>query len=354
MTATPPSPGARAPYPGGADGRPDGTAGRSATPRPDRHTPGSRPHPEDRRAQERHLPEGPAPHLAAPLRAGHRRTAVRRTGVRPPTLVAVAHGSRDPAALRTVTALLDRVRELRPWLPVRLGHIELNEPLLPDTLAELAATDPGPATGGDGPAAVVVPLLLSRGHHVRHDIPRAVAATVPALRAAVAAPLGPHPLLAEALHTRLREAEEAAGTAGAAGRARRADGVVLAAAGSRDPDAAYDVHRAAALLSLRLGTVPVVPAYASAAAPTVPGALRALRDRGCRRIAVAAYFTAPGRFATACAEAAATTPGAGLAPAPLGAHPALARLVLHRYDEVLASALSGAGTAFRSAGPVPV
>ncbi|MGO4420279.1 hypothetical protein AB4Z54_16485, partial [Streptomyces sp. MCAF7] len=33
---------------------------------------------------------------------------------RPPTLVAVAHGSRDPEALRTVTALVDRVRALRP------------------------------------------------------------------------------------------------------------------------------------------------------------------------------------------------------------------------------------------------
>src|SRR2546430_11388262 len=47
-----------------------------------------------------------------------------------PALVAVAHGSRDPEALHTVRALLDRVRALRPELEVRLGHIELNEPLL--------------------------------------------------------------------------------------------------------------------------------------------------------------------------------------------------------------------------------
>ncbi|MEV6787760.1 hypothetical protein AB0M96_36380, partial [Streptomyces sp. NPDC051098] len=31
-----------------------------------------------------------------------------------PTLVAVAHGSREPRALHTVLELLDRVRELRP------------------------------------------------------------------------------------------------------------------------------------------------------------------------------------------------------------------------------------------------
>ncbi|CAM5506279.1 hypothetical protein SVIOM342S_01696 [Streptomyces violaceorubidus] len=99
-----------------------------------------------------------------------------------PALVVVAHGSRDPRALSTVRALLDRVRALRPGLPVHLGHIELNAPLLPDTLAAL----------GDG-EAVLVPLLLSRGHHVGRDIPE-MAAAAPA-RTRVAAPLGPHPLL---------------------------------------------------------------------------------------------------------------------------------------------------------------
>ncbi|MYV89751.1 CbiX/SirB N-terminal domain-containing protein, partial [Streptomyces sp. SID1034] len=67
-----------------------------------------------------------------------------------PALVAVAHGSRDPGALRTVTALLERVRELRPGLDVRLGHIEIDRPPLADTLAALCGE------------AVLVPLLLGR------------------------------------------------------------------------------------------------------------------------------------------------------------------------------------------------
>lgn len=46
---------------------------------------------------------------------------------------------------------------------------------------------------------------------------------------------------------------------------------------------------------------------------------------------MASYFTAPGRFAAQSA-AAATGPAA----APLGDHPALARLVLLRYDQALA------------------
>ncbi|MFI1714406.1 sirohydrochlorin chelatase [Streptomyces litmocidini] len=228
-----------------------------------------------------------------------------------PVLVAVGHGSRDPRARAALARLLDRVRELRPGLDARLAHIELNAPLLDDTLAELAAD------GGGG--AVLVPLLLAPGHHVTHDLPAAVAAA-PTLRARIADPLGAHPLLVEALADRLAEAGWTPGDPGGAG-------VVLASAGSRDPRSGAVIRRIAALLGERLGGVPVVPAYASAAAPTVPEAVRALTARGRHRIAVASCFTAPGLFAT---RAAADAPW--IAADPLGAHPALARLVLHRYD----------------------
>ncbi|MFF3543462.1 sirohydrochlorin chelatase [Streptomyces platensis] len=244
-----------------------------------------------------------------------------------PTLVAVAHGSRDPRALPTVRALLDRVRALRPGLDVRLGHIELNRPLLADTLDGLHG------------AAVLVPLLFGRGHHVTHDLPAALAAA-PQLTGRVAAPLGPHPLLAEALHGRLL-------AAGFPEAPCPRTAVILAAAGSRAPRSAQDTERTAHLLSARLGGIPVLPAYASAlpspaTAPardaarrpseiaTVAHAARLLTARGHDRIAVAGCFTAPGRFATQCAAAA-----PGPAAEPLGDHPALARLVLHRYDQAL-------------------
>jgi sirohydrochlorin ferrochelatase len=91
--------------------------------------------------------------------------------------------------------------------------------------------------------------------------------------------------------------------------------------------------------------VPVTPAYASAATPTVPEALAALTARGAdpARIAVASCFTAPGRFATQTAAAA-----PDLAAAPLGAHPAMAALVLHRYDQALRST-TASGTALARA-----
>ncbi|WP_406860777.1 sirohydrochlorin chelatase [Streptomyces sp. HUAS MG47] len=246
-------------------------------------------------------------------RLGQVRPDGARRGTRPPTLIAVAHGSRDPRALPTVQALLERVRDLRPGLDVRLGHVELNAPLLSDTLADLAP-------GGE---AVLVPLLFGRGYHVTHDLP-AAAAAAPAVRTRVADPLGAHPLLIEALYERLVDAgwTEAHGAA-------RDTAVVLASAGSRAPESAADTRRTAALLRERLG-VPVVAAYASAAAPTVPDAVRALAARGRHRIAVASLFTAPGLFAT---RSAAQAPW--IAAAPLGPHPALARLVLHRYDRAV-------------------
>ncbi|MGW0712894.1 sirohydrochlorin chelatase [Streptomyces sp. NPDC002643] len=230
-----------------------------------------------------------------------------------PALVLVAHGSRDPRALATVRALMDRVREQRPGLSVRLGHIELNEPLLPDTLAALGDRE-----------AVLVPLLLSRGYHVKQDIPEMAAAS--GARTHMATPLGPHPLLVDTLHTRLLEAGWPPHMTRAE---RRTSAVILAAAGSRDPEAALDARHTAALLESRLG-VPVLNAYASAATPTVKEATRLLRAQSRDRIAVASYFTAPGRFATESAEAA-----PWIAAAPLGAHKSMASLILHRYDEAL-------------------
>jgi sirohydrochlorin ferrochelatase len=231
-----------------------------------------------------------------------------------PTLVAVAHGSPDPRPRHTIRALLRRVAALRPGLRVELGHLEIDEPLLTDTLAGLRGQ------------AVLVPLLFSRGYHVKHDLPAAVAGA-PHLAATVAGCLGPHRLLAEGLHGRLVEAGY-----------RRGSAVVLAAAGSLDPESAAGTQHTADLLATRLGGVPVLPAYASAARPTVPEAIAELRERGYgdEEIAVASCFTAPGLFATRCADAA-----PGVAAAPLGAHPALARLLLHRYDQARAAARRG-------------
>jgi uroporphyrin-III C-methyltransferase/precorrin-2 dehydrogenase/sirohydrochlorin ferrochelatase len=214
------------------------------------------------------------------------------------SLLAIAHGSQDPAARRAVDALVGRVRRLAPRLGVRAAFLQHAEPSLADGLA---------AAEGD---VVVVPLLLSTGYHVTVDITRAAAAA----GARVAEPLGPDPMLGRALADRLADAGTAAGAP-----------VVLAAAGSSDPKAVADVELQARLLADLLG-VPVVAAFASAARPTVDEAIAALHIRTGRPVAVAAYLLSPGRFHDRLRQTAATW-----VTAPLAGHPAVAELVVDRY-----------------------
>jgi len=215
-----------------------------------------------------------------------------------PALLAVAHGSRNPAAADVVSALARQVRRLAPTLDVRVAFIGHAEPSLPDEL------------GAAGSNAVVVPLLLSSGYHLAADIADAASSA----GALVAGPLGPDDLLLTVLTVRLAEAGVPAGTS-----------VVLAAAGSSDPAAAGDVARQADLLAAELG-VPVLGAFATAAEPTVPAAVAELRERTGGPVAVASYLLAPGYFQDQLHRS-----GADWVTEPLGSHPALAGLVIDRY-----------------------
>lgn len=219
-----------------------------------------------------------------------------------PALLAVAHGSRNPAATDVVRALAGQIRRLAPVLDVRVAFLGHAEPSLP---AEMDAA---------GANTVVVPLLLSSGYHLSSDISWAVSSA----GARVAGPLGPDELLLTALTARLAEAGVPDGTP-----------VVLAAAGSSDPAAATDVRQQAELLAERLG-VPVTAAFASAAPPTVPDAVGDLRARTGGPVAVASYLLAPGQFQDQLAAS-----GADWVTEPLGGHPAVAGLVIERYRKAV-------------------
>ena len=106
--------------------------------------------------------------------------------------------------------------------------------------------------------------------------------------------------------------------------------VVLAAAGSTDPGAIEGIRMLAKDWRAR-GWADVIPAFASAASPTVPEAVAALRRAGAERVVVASYLLFPGQFADRIA-AAARDAGAAAVSAPLGATPELVDLVLARYD----------------------
>lgn len=225
-----------------------------------------------------------------------------------PTLLAVAHGSTHGEATATIRALASEVERLAPVLDVQVAFVQDSEPSLPDAL------------DAAGPDVVIVPLLLSTGYHLTTDIAGAVTAIDTAITAGgapvprVAGPLGPDPLLVTALAGRLAEAGVPAGTP-----------VVLAAAGSSDPQAAGQVRAQADLLAADLG-VPVAVGYAAAGQPTVGEAVADLRARTGGPVAVATYLLAPGLFYDRL-----TGSGADWVTAPLGAHPAIAALVIDRY-----------------------
>lgn len=232
----------------------------------------------------------------------------------PAVLVAVAHGSRHPAAQANVRALLDAVRAARPGLDVREAYIELASPSLPEVLASV-----------DGPA-VVVPLLLGNGYHIAHDVAAVADFHRPGTPCAPA--LGPDPLLVDALVARLAEAHQEAIAGGVVPSTEWSTGpVLLAVAGSSDPRSRADAELTASMLADRIGR-PVLAAYNSAQRPSVVEAVARLRAAGHAAVAVATYLLSPGRFATevkAC--------GAEVASDPLGTHAALVELVLLRYDD---------------------
>jgi sirohydrochlorin ferrochelatase len=104
---------------------------------------------------------------------------------------------------------------------------------------------------------------------------------------------------------------------------------VLAAAGSSDPLATATVRAAADALSAA-AAVPVTAGFAAGSRPGIAEAVSDLRAGGADRVAVASYLIAAGQF-----HDLAVASGADVVAAPLADHPALARLVLARYDEAL-------------------
>lgn len=259
-----------------------------------------------------------------------------------PALVAISHGTSSPDGSAAVRGLVKAVgaRLMRGggMLPgaaghaasgaaaLRLGHVDVEQPDVPATLASLPA----------GMPAVVVPLLLSAGYHVHVDLAEAVAAEG-ARAVELAAALGPDDRLARVLVRRLLEAEW-----------RPGDVVVLAAAGSSDARAVADCAEMAERLARELGA-PVSPGYLSAAEPTLEAAVqRAAAAAGAaggaagarRRVLVASYLLAPGYFQDLAVETARAA-GAAAVTEPLlrvGVLPPdeLAELVVDRFGAAAA------------------
>ncbi len=237
-----------------------------------------------------------------------------------PVLLVIAHGSRDPRHAESVRALVRQVRSLRPGLRVETAFLDFNAPSVSGTLEQLAA---------EGVRDVVaLPLLLTRAFHAKADIPAVLREAPAGLRVRRAPVLGPSPLLLHTLEQRLHEA-------GLDPADRSSTGVVLASAGSSDPEAIAVIAEIAREWRLT-GWCAVRPAFASASSPRTRDAVRALRAvPGVRQVAVAPYVLAPGflpdRIARDAVEA-----GADILADVLGPAPSVARLLLRRHDETYA------------------
>jgi len=211
-----------------------------------------------------------------------------------PTLIAVAHGTQDPNGLAEIRRLINIVRTKRPDVAIEMCWLDGAAP----TLAALLPTVNGPA--------VVVPILLSTGYHVKADIP-AIVGDRP--DTAISPPLGPDPRISRVVYLRLIQARtEGQGD----------DGVVLIAAGSSDPDARAELTEVARQVE-RWNHFPV--SIGQLTDPD-PFAQAGPVDQ------VANYLLAPGYFNDKLHLLA----NAEVISDPIGAHPLVADVIIDRYD----------------------
>ncbi|MGV0836979.1 sirohydrochlorin chelatase [Mycolicibacterium thermoresistibile] len=224
-------------------------------------------------------------------------------------LVLVAHGTRNPHGLDTIGEIASAVAARVG--AVRTAFVDVLGPNPREVLAEIT-----------GPA-VVVPAFLASGYHVNTDLPARIDESghgcVTATRA-----LGPDPVLAAVMRTRLVEAGWSPG-----------DAVVLAAAGSTEAMARRDLVRAADLLAALVGEVHLGfiaqtkrdQSGGLGAAPAVTDIVARLR-RSRRRVFIASYLLAPGFFHTRLRDC-----GAHGVAEPLGADRDLVALLARRFTE---------------------
>lgn len=231
-----------------------------------------------------------------------------------PVLVACSHGTRSARGADAVAALVDAVGRALPDTEVVGTWVDVQEPALPEVAERFSRRD-----------AVVVPLLLSAGYHVHHDIAQVVARRPGHV---AAAPLGPHESVLDVLVTRLDEQG-----------LTHDDVVVLGASASSDPRALADLRRTASGLSDRLGR-PVELGHVGHCGTPLSDVVSRVRRPG-RRVLVASHLLAPGHFHDALGRA-----GADVVTAPLlderHPDPGLVSLVVQRYGDALGRGLAAA------------
>ncbi|WP_461030637.1 sirohydrochlorin chelatase [Streptomyces sparsus] len=293
-------------------------------------------------------PEGGLPvRMPRPRQPGrHRRPEPVVAPEGAPALVLALPGAPSAQHRRLAEELVSITRSELPGLDARIGWLEGDSEEFPslESVLTLAAAQRG--TGGEtetdqGPPAVVVPLLAGPDAALVRRLRQAVLSS--GSGAELTDVLGPHPLLAEAVHVRLSEAGLAR-----ADRARlftvatAADGIILATVGGEEAVQAAGIT--GMLLAARLA-VPVM-----AAPLDEEGAIgriaEQLTESGSRQLALAPCLIGP-EVPEGLVEAAAAEAGCQAAE-PLGAYPGLGKLIASAYG---AKVGIGAGLASPQSAP---
>ncbi|WP_225846702.1 sirohydrochlorin chelatase [Streptomyces sp. HPF1205] len=258
----------------------------------------------------------------------HRRPEALAAPEGAPVLVLAVPGTPTAAALSLAEEVVSIARSELSGLDPRIAFVDGDDgegdfPGLRAMLDQVAAERPGEET-----SAVVVPLLAGPEASVLRRIRQAVADSKAQVE--LTEVLGPHPLLAEALHVRLSEAGLAR-----ADRARlftvatAADGIILATVGGEE------AAQAAGVTGLLLAARLAVPVLAAALDEdgAIARAAEQLRASGSGTLALAPCLigpeVAPQLLHTAAAEAGCSGADA------LGPYPAVGKLVITRYATAL-------------------
>lgn len=193
-------------------------------------------------------------------------------------LIAASHGTDNSSGAAAISAL---VKSAQITLDASLaGHrvfeafVDVQQPDVPAVLAEAGNAEP----------AIIVPLLLATGYHVRQDI--ADAAFEAGEHVSITPALGPDQRLVKVLVRRLSEAGYQPG-----------DLVVLAVAGSSDQRAQAESALVQLMFEEALGQK-VELAFLSAAEPKLKDLIPKLKFQNpTKRVVVATYLLADGYFA---------------------------------------------------------
>ncbi|MGX4693874.1 sirohydrochlorin chelatase [Streptomyces sp. JNUCC 63] len=291
-------------------------------------------------------PTGPASGLPVrmprPRQPGrHRRPEPLAAPEGAPALVLAVPGTPGTATRSLAEEVVSIARSELPGLDARIGYLDGDDaeyPTLRSVLAhaaeertaryEQAVAAGVEARKPEGPVAVVVPLLAGPDNALLRQVRQAVMDS--RVAAELTDVLGPHPLLAEALHVRLSEAGLAR-----ADRARlftvatAADGIILASVGGEEAVQAAGIT--GMLLAARLA-VPVMAAALDQEG-SIAGVAEQLRSSGSQQLALAPYLIGP-EIDAELVDAAAKEAGCSAAEA-LGPYPAIGKLALAKYTTAL-------------------